>query len=232
MISYYLRHKKIKYILAEDGINHFLKVNKYFFYRHTFFKKLKVYLYRFLFPESYNLISGDGTSKYIKSIELNSFLPYSIPKKVKVLDKLKLFSELNLNQKEFILKAFNIDIEDLKPAISNRNIILLTQPLKDDLFVNSANEQLIIYKSILDSYDLHKVIIKAHPRDNFDYKTFFNDAYIIDKNFPVEIINFINIKLDNAITISSSSIELLIAIENKIILGDEYIRKTLSTNLK
>ena len=105
--------------------------------------------------------------------------------------------------------------------------LLITQPLYQDKFLKSENEQIELYQKIIDSYlKDENIIIKTHPREKIDYNKLKsnNKIIIINDNFPIEILNFIpNLKFNKVITILSTSIKLINNCNKKIMLGWPYL---------
>ena len=79
-----------------------------------------------------------------------------------------------------------------------------------------------IYTTIVNEFRLkgYKVFFKSHPREITTYK-FSDDVVKLEKEFPAEILNFINIKFDTIVVISSGSLDTVRAI-NKIRLYPEF----------
>lgn len=218
LIGHLLNVKKIKYNLLEDGMDTF-KIN-YLLKNHQQNKKNKIkgiIKYYLNFREF-------GESKYIESIEVNNAdgLEF-LNKKIIEYPKKKLFDSFSKNELEDVSKIF-------MPELCLENMInsnlLITQPLFQDGYCDSIDNQINIYKSILNEVNLKEenVIIKPHPRENIDYKKYFPNSMILLKNFPLEILYFYNVKFKKIISISSTSINLFENCEKKIILGWEWIK--------
>ena len=70
-----------------------------------------------------------------------------------------------------------------------------------------------------------RIIIKTHPREILNYEKLEN-TYIIREKFPLELINYcMNIKINKAVTISSTSIDTIYNCKEKIILGWEILEE-------
>jgi hypothetical protein len=220
MISFVLRYLKIFYTLAEDGIDHFKKVNHYFFNNLGLISTLKKIKQIIFYNSFYNLFSSDGTSKYVKKVEMNSSMKMIFRKKTTLQYKKSLFLDLNVIQKTLILSIFLDDKEIIE--ITNIKNLLLTEPLYGDKRVNSIENQISVYKDILNEENGFKYAIKPHPRDNLNYKDIFPDLYIVRKSLPIEIINFFPKIFERSITINSSSIDLLYNFKVKLILYKKY----------
>jgi hypothetical protein len=220
MISYYLRAKQIYYTLAEDGINHFIKINRYFFNHLSPFSILRKLVIITFFNRYYNLVANDGTSKFVRCVELNKPIRMIFKKRTFILSKEKLFLSLSDEHKRLILKVFLNDKQITQ--ICKIENLLLTEPLFVDNRVSSEVDQIKLYSEIINKYKNIVYSIKPHPRDITDYKFIFPNLYIIDKDIPIEIINFLPLKINIITTINSSSIDLIYNFNEKNILFEKY----------
>lgn len=209
-----INYKKIRYHLIEDGTDCF-KNNKVMI-------KGKSRIRAFV----KNVILGlydMGESKNIIDIEVNDMSNIFI-KKQNIIEKSKkqLFCELTKDDKEIIKRIFLKD-NDLE-KYDNFSLII-TQPLYEDNFLKSEIEKVRIYKSIIEEYCKgEKYVIKTHPREKTDYSKFFKN--VINYNFPLEIINFIDdLQFNKVITISSTSINIINNCNEKIFLGWEWLNE-------
>lgn len=134
-----------------------------------------------------------GTHKNVKDVYLtNENNNPLIKDKVKVINIKKLWNNLSKTEQEKILEIFNVNIEGID--FNKKTALLLTQPLCESTAINITEEEEInIYKEIIDRFRDYQIIIKPHPRDIKDFKKIFPNVKVIDKSFPVEILTMINI---------------------------------------
>lgn len=220
-IGYYLRANRIKYNLLEDAKDSFKVLDNYVKvdYKKTIKNRILGYVYETLFFH--------GKSKYAKVIEINDYHGTNLPKdKVRVKSKKDMFEKLSDEEKQKIYNVFirdktNIDFQ------AGYSILILTQPLYQDNMVESNEIQKRVYEDILSEHCSDgNVFIKPHPRDDFDYSNHFSNVTVIDKNIPIEVLDFNpKVKIMKAITISSSSIYGIDFVEEKIYLGFEWLKK-------
>lgn len=165
-----------------------------------------------------------GESKYTKSIEVNDKNGIKIKnKKIIEVSKKKMFEELSKKEKNLIFSLF---ISNDKWKMLNDTSLILTQPFYEDDILNSKSKQINIYKDIINEFCINdNVVIKPHPRDHTDYKSIISSSNIIDDIFPLEILNFVNIKFNKVITVSSTSINLIYNCNKKIVLGWDWLDK-------
>ena len=181
-----------------------------------------------------------GESKFTSSIEVNNKegLQFDIKgKNIIEVPRKQLFEGLGTADKEKILSIYlsnseKMDIMDkLQAATTTKDLndsnsvsLLLTQPLGFDK-ITSYEMHEEFYKDIVEKYGEGRLIIKPHPRDDFDYKKLFPDAVVIDYPFlPVEALGFLpGININKAITWCSTSISGISFCDNKVYLGIDYI---------
>lgn len=173
---------------------------------------------------------SDGQSKYIKTVEATR--PYdlrnNVRKKAKKLDLNVLTKQINKKQKDEVVSLFiesGFDLNILKNAL-----LLITQPFSEDSLISEA-EKIALYNDIIAEYSpKYRVIIKPHPRELTDYKSVVKEnILVINKDFPLEILDFlVEDKTITGITISSSAINNLNCLKNRIVLGVNVIKSRTS----
>lgn len=168
-----------------------------------------------------------GLDDRIKEIYLTGInkIPKLIKSKVRVIDIKIKYEKLDFKEKEKILSIFRIKERILK-KIEGRKYLLLTQPLSEDGIL-TEEEKISIYSEILQKYNFKEVIIKTHPREKTNYKSYFNDIEVLEEKFPVEILAFLPLNIKKVITIYSTAIT---TFENSVeidFLGTEINKKLL-----
>ena len=221
-IAHYLQDTKTPYHLLEDSLDCFRFIDQSCFFYMANQHAVKQLMKKFL-HYGYQYC---GNSPYTISVEVNNKENLKISnKKIKVVCREQLFTNLQERQIEIINQIFNAgNIEQLV----DYSILILTQPFYQDGLVDSEQKQIILYKQITKEFGKKgmTIYIKPHPRDMLDYKKFFLDAVILDKNMPVEILN-INKKMESfqsVITVSSTAINNLCFTEKRIVLGNSYLK--------
>lgn len=197
LFNVFKKHKKIT--LYEHGMINYQKVNE------MFHGKKITKLQKFILSCFGETIGTYGRDKKVKEIYLNApeKAPLDIIKKVKKLNINEKWRMLKKEDKDKITKIFGVSNLDLKDY--NEKIILITQPLSEQGFI-TEEEKIDIYKKILSNYKDEEIIIKVHPREKTDYKKFFN-CKILNKEFPLEILNFEGVRFKKAITLYSTAID-------------------------
>ena len=151
-------------------------------------------------------------SDKIKKIIVSS-MPEGIPeyyyRKIEVLDTKSLEKEYYDEIKNVMLTIYEVD-----PVLFTEDTtLLLTQPLA--LFgYCSEKEQRKLMAKMCEPYKGSPLLIKPHPADKMDYH--YLGGIIIPRSVPIEVYNYLDVKIERAITFGSSAIETIeIAKEKK-----------------
>ena len=104
------------------------------------------------------------------------------------------------------LISFYLDIDDDDVSELNKYpIILLTQPALDPSY-QSRVRHAVLYYTIAHKYPIDQIIIKTHPRDRFEYERILPEYRIFRKPIPLQLLSFMGIKFEKAVTAYSSSV--------------------------
>jgi len=186
-IGYYLSYKKIHYHALEDGLDCISTYDTARYDNRGHFK-LKAFL------SSLNLIFiQNGWGKYCLDMEVNdiSVLPYPCPKYIEQ-SRQELAEGLTKEDQALLVRLFVANIEEIQEKLSmgREKVLLLTEPLCE-LPVRER-----IFRDCIDLYGHPEgteavILIKPHPRDLLDYETLFSEYIILDRKFPMEVLNYI-----------------------------------------
>lgn len=223
----YMILKHIQFHLIEDALDFFKYFDRYYeLNRGDYTPGTIIYFLRGLITAQFW-----GSSPHVIDIEVNDINGIKIPlSKVIEVPRLQLFQSLSDEERVFIYNTF---AANKHVSFSNKkSVILCTQPLWTDKFVSSPKEQERVFEQAITDYvnKGYYVVIKPHPRDEIDYSNLIEkySCGYIDKNLPSEVLNFNpNIKYDQAISITSTSINFLNYADKKTFLGMDYVKKVL-----
>ena len=186
--------------LIEDGIGNYAELPEY-----KEFSPIPQFIFNKFFGKYIRKpMDGFGTHPNIKEIYLSKKQGFSesIKDKVIVNELDTLVNSINPDQKNKILKMFNV--HEIANNIKETDILLLTEPFTES-FELTLEEELEIYNDIISKHNPKDIIIKPHPRETKDYKKYFPNIRIITTPFPLEIFNLIDVKFKKIITIHSSA---------------------------
>lgn len=147
-----------------------------------------------------------GVYKNVKKIYLTQKenIPEIIKHKVEIINIQSIWKSKTQDEKECILSFFDIDSSKLS-ILKQKRIILFTQPLSEDGIL-TENEKIVLYKKILDKYDVNSLVIKPHPREITDYSKYFPSAYLFKDACPSELLELLEIDFDKVITLFSTAV--------------------------
>lgn len=220
LLGYYLNVIRQPYDVLEDGLNVYEKDG---FIDRRCLKTYKDIAYNYI---RRTVIMGYAGSAMARRLEVNDksiiYMPYS----VQILEqpRKELIQRLSEENKKSILEIFGLNtvVEQLQECKGKKNLIL-TQPLVEDYVVDSAEQQIWLYKEIIKNLE-GNVFIKLHPRDKVDYSKIVNEHchLFVRSDFPIEIINFTTIEFEECVTLCSSSVSGLYNIKHSKSLFTEY----------
>lgn len=136
-------------------------------------------------------------------------IPEELSNKTKIINLEELWEESN---QKIINQVFNFD----KDIYYNKSVII-TQPLSEDK-ICSEERKIKIYSNLIKRSD-YPVIIKKHPRDTTDYRSFFKEVIVDTDSYPFELLILNKPKFRQVLTISSTAAYQCIGLCDVIIIG-------------
>lgn len=217
-LGHFFNKYKIKYNLNEDGYNYYMYNTRYTRKIYDSFIKQKIYDVYFKPPV------GPGFSEHCESIEINDL---SVVPKDERYNKFienprkQMFNNLEDEKRNELLDIFNV--QEFEKTKDNKSILVLTQPLfaqKVSEKFNTESKQVEYYRNIVDKYKNEYIVyFKIHPGDEADYSS-FRDVVFLEKHVPMELYELIgNYEFDLGITYSSTAINFIDSVKEKIILN-------------
>lgn len=144
--------------------------------------------------------------------------PYCLKRVITSNSDKKLFERQNLEYEQVNLNELWIDASERKKlfvkgvfdlndieAVCSRQVVIFSQPLMEDAYL-SNEEQASIYKPYIEKYGAENILVKLHPRDNFDYKKYFPNIKVIKTKAPQQLLSLMGVKFKIAITVCSSAV--------------------------
>lgn len=208
--SLFLFGKNISCIFHEEG--------KYTLYNYL---NRNIVIYKFYkifhFLEKIKFFWGlpEGVSKYVKGYvteDKGMKGDFIFGRPVHVEDK-RNFSKLRLEYSDIMLDIFDVD---KKVLTKGKKVLIATVYLYKGGYVSTEEAQLNIYKKIVDYYnrDGVTVFVKPHPLDDVCYESLKN-CVVLEKDFPIEVLDFLDIEIDTFVTVVSSSVNNMTNIKNR-----------------
>ncbi len=213
-IGQYLNYKKISYHAVEDGLDscriNLEKEHSRFFYIRLLFARLG-----FVFI-------NNGYSNYASDIEVNNKEGiHAFGRKVTEVSRKELLNQLTNKENQLIYDIFFLGNTEKKFENDKKNILVMTQPLC------TSEKRIEMYRDIIQNHgNGYNIYIKPHPIDNADYEGEFPDCIVLERFFPIEILNFkCDIEIEKIIAIYSTSLDELKFVKEKIRLGISFLDK-------
>ncbi|MDR2546850.1 MAG: glycosyltransferase family 52 protein [Lachnospiraceae bacterium] len=198
-IGYYLNYARIPYHAVEDGLDCLSNFDAAHFDNRRFFR-FKAWM------SALNLIFiQNGYGKYCLDMEVNdiSVVPNPIPNVIEQ-PRAELVNKLSTADQEALLKIFVADLDGLQAKLREVKepfVLLLTEEIGDI----ETRER--IFTAAIDRHGQlngrpAKIVIKPHPRDTLDYQTLFPEHIVLNRLFPMEMLNFIpNLEVGRVISV-------------------------------
>ncbi len=201
----YLNIRKIHYTLHEDSLNSYqhIRENRQH-YAYIFRKKGWVFRLKSKFHVG---VIPFGYSDCCDRVEVNEKDGIDIPG-----DK--------------VTEICRADLEN-HTALSGEKeaVLILTEPFAVTGRLSGEGAQVRIYRDVIARYAAgREVLIKPHPRDSLDYGLYFSRIKMIDKNIPMEVLNYDEeFHISLAVTITSSAVWGVRCADEKIYLGQDCL---------
>ncbi|MEE1316196.1 MAG: glycosyltransferase family 52 [Prevotella sp.] len=116
----------------------------------------------------------------------------------------QLWDAASENKKNFIIATYNLDTLNLK-VLASRNVVIFSQPLCNDAHF-SFEEQRKLFLPYIEEYGADNILVKLHPRDNFDYKNAYPGVEVLCTKAPQQLLSLMGLKFNVAITCCSSAV--------------------------
>ena len=176
-IGQYLNYKKLHYNAVEDGLDS-CKID-------TPERHHSYLLFKILLAKVGIYFMKDGYSRYAKTVEVNDKEGmFTFGRKVTEVPRQKLLNQLNSKEKEMIYDVFYSGVSAKKFENCKKNIMLMTNSLC------TPQKRIEMYRDIIQNYCKgYNVYIKPHPIDNVDYEKEFPNNIVLERFFPIEILN-------------------------------------------
>ena len=192
---FFKEFKNKNIILVEDGATH-----------HEVFRSQKYSKIRIM----KNIVNFITTGKiYIENSKRIKEILVTFPEKYPATIQKKMsrltFQTLSKDEINMYMKIFDIKYP-IHTNLNKKKAIVFTQPLSEDGFISEKTKKnlyLNIFKNLFS--EGYEIYLKQHPREISNYNDDISSYDIINlpKNFPGELINFMNFEIDQAISICS-----------------------------
>lgn len=220
-IGYYLNYAKIKYHALEDGLDCISSYDSaHFDNRGAFTVKSWMSKLNLIFIQN-------GFSKYCIDMEVNNISIIKEPCKKYIEEpRLEMVAALTEEDKWILVHSFLSNADEIQEAVVRANenhskkIMILTEPLCE------LDVRKDLFSAIVNEYCGNAMIfIKPHPRDVLDYSSIFPNLTVLDKKFPMEMLNFIEgFYIDKVYSVLTEMKDIAFAAETER-LGKEFLER-------
>lgn len=217
----YLNQSGIPYHLIEDGCDCYKFTNQ-----HEARRKAKTA--KRVLEKVFGVPSGLASGKCLLDVEVNDAKDMRTEFECPIIEvpRKRLMMVSNQSQVQTLFRIF--DANNLS-SIDSDSILILTQPLWESGVTKRGADTAKYYAEVMRMFSNSHCYIKPHPRDDTDYSLIASEDQIIDKNLPIEILNYLGVgRLAAAVTYSSTAISQLdacrikLAIDPAVVSGDVH----------
>lgn len=158
----------------------------------------------------YGPVSKGNFGRNKKCIELlttSANIAYELRSKRKAMcDIHKKWGEASKAKKDFINTVFGLN-EEMKEKLDSFDAILFTQNIYF-YHVLSKEEQVDLYRKVINKYSGYKILIKPHPIDEIEYEQFIDNVSVWRNELPIpsQLLSLVGIKFKKYITLFSSAV--------------------------
>lgn len=192
------------FYLVEDGTANYVPYSFSHFHPKQRFMKIK----KLLFGENYGeYIQYMGSEKrcikiYLAGLSDTGDVLNSPKVEVRSFDDM--WNHSNSEKRLFINNVFGVSKKMLCEC-SKSKCILLTEAFSEE-GVLSEKEKIDLYKNIINRIGRNDIIIKPHPREKTDYRTYFPNNVVLNITAPMQLLTLNGIRFDAAYSIYSTAL--------------------------
>ncbi len=134
-------------------------------------------------------------------------LPEEIVNKIEVVSPSLLWGNKGADEKKEIAEIMGFPYEEIQREVeAGKTIIFMTEPHASGGEIWMEEEQQIkMYCHILSNYQKSQIMIKPHPGDHINYAEKMPEYYVLEGQFPIQMIAWFGIKIEKYIVMNESS---------------------------
>ncbi len=131
-------------------------------------------------------------------------IPEFFKDKAEIINIQQLWNKKSKREQEKILEVYSFPRKELEHEIrKGRDCLLIGNPYAA-VGMCKEEQEIALYREMMEPYGEKRVIIKPHHQNSIDLKKYFPDCYILPKEFPIDLAKLLNLKLSRVIGTGSS----------------------------
>lgn len=195
----------LSYTLLEDCPNFFINFD---YHQHLYtHKNFKENIRSFLggrIGKHYRGYNPWCENRIITSNRDKSFLDDLRIYRYEQINTQQLWDTASESKKKSIITTYSLDTLNFK-TLAVRNVVIFSQPICNDAHF-SFEEQRKLFLPYIEEYGADNILVKLHPRDNFDYKKAYPGVEVLRTKAPQQLLSLMGLKFKVAITCCSSAV--------------------------
>lgn len=128
-----------------------------------------------------------------------------------------------------ILKCFDCELGDLEKikniVLSNSDGFIAPRIAAAGCYRYDRLQHTLLYQELVDFYmqdELKNLLIKPHPHNYIDWNKYFENAVVLNRSMPIELVNFSkNIRINKVVALETTAIKKIENKVNEIVLATE-----------
>ena len=147
-----------------------------------------------------------GFSRFVKHILLTGKqpIPSLVKEKVELIHPQRLWNQKTEKEQEKILKAYAFPRKEIQKEMKRGRDFLLIGIPHSRLGICTEEQEIALYRDIMEPYGQKRVIIKPHHQSKIDFLKYFPDCFVLPKSFPVDLVKLMGLKFHRVIGADSS----------------------------
>lgn len=209
VLGRYLQDLKAPYILCEDTMASTCRPEHPIIDEQrklSHFRLRQKFCYGYLYWGDYKRVTAVETECAAKT--------GLFPEKLREDSKSDRFHRLTADQKALIRQVF---LTRPLPEKAEGAVLFLPRDFVPDGLLDSETQKKMFAAVVKAHCSDGPLFLKTHPRDTFDYSTLFQDAVILERTMPSEVLNFaLPFRFKKAVTVESTVLKALEVADEKL----------------
>lgn len=149
-----------------------------------------------------------GFNRFIKHILITGKhpVPSIIKKKVKTIRIQTLWNQKPQKEQDKILDIYSFPRKKIEEQLKKGRDCLLLGVSSSLKGLCSPEQEIAMYKDIIEPYGQKRFIIKPHHQNIVEFKKFFPNSFVLPKEFPIDIVKLLGMEFHRVIGANCSAL--------------------------
>ena len=149
-----------------------------------------------------------GFSRFVKRVLLTGKhpIPDVLKEKTELFRIQDLWNKKTQREQDKILKLYSFPRKELEQQLRKGRDCLLLGSDNSGKGYCKEEQELAMYRDMIEPYGQKRIIVKPHHQNKTDFQKHFPDCYVLPKQFPVDLMKLLKLKLHRVIGADSSAL--------------------------